>query len=308
MWTRKELKDKGKVSFRRNYWKAVLAAFVLTFAMGGGFFAANSSVSTGSSQAADSTIESTDSTLILGDDGFTMRDGNTEIVITSPEGSSSEADDFLSITLTGPDGETLDASVDATEAPWVLTPAVIIGAAIAALIALALALVVYAFIMKPLEAGCRGFFVANLNRKANIREGVSTFDQGYENCVKAMVLRDVFTFLWTLLFIIPGIVKSYEYRMIPYLVADNPNMTYKEAFAESRRLMHGNKWKTFVLDLSFIGWWILSALTLGILATFYVSPYHAATSAALYERLAYGDELPAFAAPVASTPAHAAQA
>jgi hypothetical protein len=100
-----------------------------------------------------------------------------------------------------------------------------------------------------------------------------------------MFLVMLFTFLWSLLFIIPGIVKSYEYRMIPYLVADNPNLTYKEAFAESRRMMQGNKWRTFVLDLSFIGWHLLSALTLGILELFFVHPYQNLANAALYERL-----------------------
>lgn len=71
--------------------------------------------------------------------------------------------------------------------------------------------------------------------------------------------------------------------MIPYLLADNPQMTKEQAFAESKRMMQGQKWKAFVLDLSFIGWYILSGLTLGILAIFYVSPYVNATHAALYE-------------------------
>jgi len=185
---------------------------------------------------------------------------------------------------------------------------VLSGLFIVLLIVFLVSLAVYAFVWNPLQAGCRGFFTANLNRPAQVREAVSTFDRGYANCVKAMILRDVFTFLWTLLFIIPGIVKSYEYRMIPYLVADHPEFTYKEAFAESKRLMRGNKWKTFVLDLSFIGWWILSGITFGLLGVFYVSPYYSATAAALYEELAYGTKLPGFAnemppaIPVPATP------
>ena len=99
----------------------------------------------------------------------------------------------------------------------------------------------------------------------------------------------IFTVLWSLLFIIPGIVKAYEYMMIPYLLADNPQMTKEQAFAESKRMMQGQKWKAFVLDLSFIGWYILSGLTLGILAIFYVSPYVNATHAALYEALCYAN-------------------
>lgn len=88
-------------------------------------------------------------------------------------------------------------------------------------------------------------------------------------------------------FIIPGIVKSYEYQMIPYLLADNPQMTKEEAFAESKRMMQGQKWNAFVLDLSFIGWDILSGMTMGILGIFYVQPYKDGTHAALYEALRY---------------------
>ena len=76
--------------------------------------------------------------------------------------------------------------------------------------------------------------------------------------------------------------------MIPYLLAENPQMTKEQAFAESKQMMQGQKWRAFVLDLSFIGWDILSGMTLGILGIFYVQPYIEATHAALYERLRYG--------------------
>jgi uncharacterized membrane protein len=83
-------------------------------------------------------------------------------------------------------------------------------------------------------------------------------------------------------------VKAYEYRMIPYILAENPHMSKKEVFAASKSMMIGNKWKAFVLDLSFLGWHILSVFTVGILELFYVAPYMYATNAALYEALAYG--------------------
>ena len=77
--------------------------------------------------------------------------------------------------------------------------------------------------------------------------------------------------------------------MIPYIMAEHPEMTKEQAFALSKQMMSGQKWKTFVLDLSFIGWEILSVCTLGILSIFYVEPYRFMTNAALYERLAYGN-------------------
>ena len=101
-------------------------------------------------------------------------------------------------------------------------------------------------------------------------------------------MTELFIWLWSLLFVIPGIIKEYEYRLVPYIVSENPTISYKDAQAESKKLMKGNKWKTFILDLSFIGWDILSAFTLGMLEIFFVGPYKASTEAALYETLKYG--------------------
>ena len=80
--------------------------------------------------------------------------------------------------------------------------------------------------------------------------------------VQTCALRsDLYLVLWTLLFIIPGVVKSYEYKMIPYLLAEYPDMSTKEVFAKSREMMNGQKMDTFILDLSFIPWSVLSAIT-----------------------------------------------
>lgn len=106
--------------------------------------------------------------------------------------------------------------------------------------------------------------------------------------MKVMFCRDLFTFLWSLLFVIPGIVKSYEYKMVPYLLAEYPGMDRNEAFARSREMMYGQKWNTFVLDLSFIPWNILSSITFGLVGLFYVFPYQDATYAELYDTLAAG--------------------
>ena len=103
-----------------------------------------------------------------------------------------------------------------------------------------------------------------------------------------MFLRDLYLVLWTLLFILPGVVKSYEYKMIPYLLAEYPDMSTKEVFAKSREMMNGQKMDTFILDLSFIPWSVLSAITAGIAGLFYVSPYKDATYAELYDTLAAG--------------------
>ena len=100
-----------------------------------------------------------------------------------------------------------------------------------------------------------------------------------------MFFRDLYTFLWSLLFIIPGIVKSYEYRMIPYILGENPDMNMEQAFAMSKQMMDGNKWNAFVLDLSFILWDLLGACTVGILNILYIEPYKRLTDAGLYQTL-----------------------
>ena len=140
-------------------------------------------------------------------------------------------------------------------------------------------------LINPLEVGRDRFFYRDLGENADIKEVCYAFDRGYKNSVKVLFFRDLYTMLWSLLFIIPGIVKSYEYRMIPYILSENPNMDKQEAFAMSKQMMNGNKWNAFVLDLSFLGWFILTAFTCGILGIFYVNPYYYATDAELYQAI-----------------------
>ena len=141
------------------------------------------------------------------------------------------------------------------------------------------------FLLYPLHVGAQRFFVVSHYQKAEPGELGFAFSNGYINVVKTMFLRELFIFLWSLLFIIPGIIKGYEYRMIPYILAENPGIDTREAFEIIKKMMDGNKWNAFVLDLSFIGWNILSAFTCGILSVFYVSPYIYMTNAELYVAL-----------------------
>ena len=110
------------------------------------------------------------------------------------------------------------------------------------------------------------------------------FRRGIGNNIVASLLVNVFTFLWTLLFIIPGIVKSYSYSMTYYILADNPDMSPTDAINASRKMMDGNKWRLFCLDFSFIGWYLLSILTLGIFA-FWIAPYNMMARAEFYESI-----------------------
>ena len=148
-----------------------------------------------------------------------------------------------------------------------------------------IAVLIGVFVLNALEVGGRRFFVVSHYQKAELGELGYGFSQAYGNVTLTMFLRQLFTFLWSLLFVIPGIIKSYEYRMIPFILAENPDTPYKDAFEMSKKMMMGNKWDAFVLDLSFIGWFILTGITCGILGVFYVNPYKYMTDAELYVAL-----------------------
>lgn len=98
------------------------------------------------------------------------------------------------------------------------------------------------------------------------------------------ILNAIFTFLWSLLLVIPGIIKAYSYSMGYFILADRPDLSGNQARKRSMYLMKGHKWQLFCLDFSFIGWYLLSLLTLGILA-FWVYPYHMTARAEFYNEL-----------------------
>ena len=136
----------------------------------------------------------------------------------------------------------------------------------------------------PLSVGiCMVYLGLTEGKKAE----VGTMFQGFQVFGKSIwltILVAVFTFLWTLLFYIPGIIKGLSYSMAYYVLADNPEMTAREALRESKEIMHGHKWELFVLQLSFILWMILGVFTLGI-AYIYVIPYMSATVANFYQKI-----------------------
>ncbi len=99
-----------------------------------------------------------------------------------------------------------------------------------------------------------------------------------------LTLRYIYTFLWTLLLIIPGLIKQYSYSMTDFIMMDDPEIKNNEAIEKSMQMMQGNKWRLFLLDLSFIGWIILGILTLGI-GLLWVYAYLYQTRAMFYETL-----------------------
>lgn len=166
-----------------------------------------------------------------------------------------------------------------------ITPELIATVLGVVLIIWVISILIKVFVLNPFLLGTYQFSKNTLRENGKLSDLGSGFDNCYLRNVKVLFLRDLFVFLWTLLFVIPGIIKFYEYKMIPYLLTEYPEMDRNEAFQISKRMMQGNIGKAFVLDLSFILWIILSVLTCGLVGVFWFCPYKMLTDAALYEAL-----------------------
>lgn len=140
-----------------------------------------------------------------------------------------------------------------------------------------------AFVAGPVVVGKNRYFMEHRAFDSKFERLFWSFKKGrYMNVVKIMFWRDVKVFLWSLLFWIPGIIKSYEYCMVPYILAENPEISSERAFEISKLMTKGEKWKIFVLQLSFIGWYLLGTICCCVGGIF-VEPYYEATFAELYQ-------------------------
>ncbi len=147
------------------------------------------------------------------------------------------------------------------------------------------ALAIRVFVGYAIEVGGRKFFTRLPGGDNDLRYIGYGFRRDYYNdIIASMLTRGIYLVLWTLLLIIPGIIKMYAYRMVPYILADNPNIGRIRAIELSNQMTMGEKFDIFVLDLSFLGWYLLGALALGI-GVLFVQPYYDATNAELYFNL-----------------------
>ncbi|PFU89844.1 hypothetical protein COK92_24555 [Bacillus anthracis] len=148
--------------------------------------------------------------------------------------------------------------------------------------------IITTFMVGPLTLG--GYYLAlHIIREKDARIGhiFRWFTEG-SKFIKSFLLYivvNIYIFLWCLLFIIPGIIKSFSYAMTYFIINDHPEYSINQAITESRRMMDGHKMEYFILCLSFIGWFILSCITLGI-GFLWLIPYFYTTSAAFYEEIA----------------------
>jgi uncharacterized membrane protein len=294
-WSIKELKSRGLAAFKANYWPCVAVAF-LSLVVGGGFsFSVKNSVSGNASTAA--------------------------VSASSGENASSETD-LESGGTPSASSPTLWQRLKTVRAGGgrpSFSDAVVVAFFAVFLLAVLVASLLFRFLLlNPLWVGCANFFFRNASAKADFNTVAAPF-RTWKRVAKTMFLRDLYLSLWALpgmllqvgltlrligmqvdesalhsfmlgnllaaLLLLPFIVKLYSYRLVPYLLADDPALSGRAAVTRSRVLMDGHKAHAFLLDLSFIGWYILSVLTLGILLIFRVAPHVQATNAALYRAL-----------------------
>ena len=256
MWDRKELKAKGKAAYNANKIACIVAALILMIAGG---------IGSGSTASPSVTVKN--------------QLNNNEQVVESYNNSVS-GDDAVSVEVNGQDLDGIKNNV----------PVAILSTAIMflILIGVTVGLMVLALVLNPLHVGARKFFIQNASNPETKVDGMNVgfgFGKNYRDIVFSMLGTQIINLLWTLLLIAPGIYKAYCWRLVPFIIADDPEISGKEARAKSTDMMNGSKWASFVLDLSFIGWKLVGALTFGILNIVFTNPYEAATDTELYLEL-----------------------
>ncbi len=289
MWKRKELKNKAKKVVHKNYWTAIVVCFLIA-------------LFTGEFGTSILGIWQSDDSM---DPNYIIHNGNKLIQNNQDkkERQEKEKQFFTERDISETLNQTQIKVFEAIEANlnsamksqkyifkiWDAVTSFQINQTrlgVALCIGAVLAFAFTILIADPLIVGGKRYFL-KARKESNTPIGVvgEVFKkEHWFNVAIIMFLRNLYNALWYLT-IIGGVIKTYEYRMIPYILAENPNTKRKEAFLLSKQMMKGNKWKTFILDMSFFGWNFLSVLTFGLLSILYVNPYNAATITELYVTL-----------------------
>lgn len=286
MWKRKELKAKARQVVKKNYWTAIVVCFLIALLTGE--FGSSIVGIWQSDDSMDPNYLINNESIIVTDQLNKDKWQEMKDIDTKRDEKRQTLNEIQLKIL-----EAIEANLnsitkshkyifkiwDAAESFNLNQAGLGIGISLTAIIAFAFTII----IADPLIVAGRRYFL-KARKKSNTKIGIigEIFKRGnWLNVAVIMLLRNIYNGLWYLT-IIGGIIKTYEYRMIPYILAENPKTKRKEAFKLSKQMMKGNKWRTFVLDLSFIGWNIVSVFTFGLLNILYVNPYKAFTLVELY--------------------------
>ena len=158
------------------------------------------------------------------------------------------------------------------------------GSAVYIALAAIVMAVLYFVLGSIVEVGYAKFNLELLDGKEARIEDLFAYFHNWQTTATARLLQSLYVFLWSLLFLIPGIIASYSYAMTGYILAEHPELTASEAIERSKEMMSGNRFRLFCLQLSFIGWSILCVFTFGI-GNLWLTPYKQAATAAFYREI-----------------------
>ena len=266
---RKELKSKAKKVFKRNYLKTILVVFIIGLLLKGSY-----GISTINSQTATNNHQQKNNYQLVNEVA-------TKISKKSSSGKSSGviAPFFNKVT------EKDSAVIGFLNALNLFLLKEKVNAVILSIIGVVIIILLKIFIQSVFEIGENRYFLEQRRYNTSVKKILFPFTV-HKNIHLALIIliRDIYLMLWNLT-IVGGIIKYYEYMMIPYILAENPNISRKEAFRLSKEIMNGRKFEAFKLDVSFIGWEILGMLTFGILDVFFVKGYKKCTFAEYYMQI-----------------------
>lgn len=301
MWKRKQLKTNAKKCLRHNYWRCVIICLILTFTTG--LFGNPFSVIEGIDQRIAFTmeqnpVENSDEDAILPEDvpvEVRLEPGKSNIQIIRElfrglEDQYVRKSDQVDKEYNGVIGFFVNNINSSDSILYGIINGInqlvfrdAIGSALVIFLGVIITVLIWVFLKNLLVlGGCRFFMENHRYYSTDLRRIFFPFRVKHVgNQALVMLLKTVYTVLWSLT-IVGGVIKSYSYRMVPYILAENPTADRKQVFLLSREMMNGSKWRAFVMELSFLPYMIANALTLGLVDIFWLNPYSTAVFAELY--------------------------
>lgn len=279
----REVKEKGKKSFKTSFWKVVAVCFIVTFLTGGTtiYLVRNEYNNIDTKYEVSNTFTGKSnfeiindfiaSSKVLGSKIDNYMNGATRGVLATFSNNISKSNSFLFGVLNGLNQLLFKNKV---------------ANSIVIFIGSIISLVYFIFISNVIKVGkCRFLLENRCYKKTKIDRLLFSYkDKKYKNVALVMFKKSLYTFLWSLT-IIGGIIKHYSYMFIPYILAENSDIKSKDAFMLSKNMTNGYKWKMFLLDLSFILYDLLGVLTFNIFNLLVTNPYKATTYTELYMKI-----------------------
>lgn len=267
----KKLKQDAKQVFKRNYFKTLIVIFIIGLLVNGGY---HFSTIMNSSKNTSNTHQETSNFQLVNDVA-------TKISKKSSKGKSQGiiAPIFNKMT------ESNSSVIGFLNSLNLFLLKESISVVVISLIGSIIIILLKVFVQDVFTIGYKRYFLEQRRYNTSVKKLLFPFNVHRPIHLGLIILvKNIYLLLWDIT-IIGGIIKHYQYLMLPYVLAENPNINKKEAFRLSKEMMKGLKWKTFKLDLSFIGWEILNVLTLGILEIVFLDGYKQCTYAELYMQI-----------------------